>query len=310
MIDSLTARYYGSIQDLHDMRSMLMEARAKSADWRFWHVGELAWAFFMVDCHLDPHQHIRLWHTSRKRLVAFAILGEDPSFDCQVLPEFSGEGLEVEALAWAHEKLAVLRQENVKAWGCDLVTGVRQDDIRRIAFLEQNGFRYRGKFAEVNMMRLLDDSIPESPLPEGFQVRGLRQEEIPSRADAERIIWQPWTVGNVRDEDYARLQHMPGYERELDVVAVAPGGTIAAYVNCWLDPVNGIGDFGPVGALPDYRRMGLTRAVLLEGMRRLQERGMNRVCVSTGVLNTPATRLYESVGFRIVNQYLDYGKAA
>jgi ribosomal protein S18 acetylase RimI-like enzyme len=79
-------------------------------------------------------------------------------------------------------------------------------------------------------------------------------------------------------------------------------------VNCWLDPVNRTGDFGPVGALPAYRRQGLTRTVLLEGLRRLKAAGMDRVSVSTGVANTPARQLYESAGFKIVNQYLDYVK--
>jgi len=40
----------------------------------------------------------------------------------------------------------------------------------------------------------------------------------------------------------------------------------------------------------------------------LKARGMDRACVSTGVSNTPARRLYESVGFSIVNKYLDYVK--
>lgn len=35
---------------------------------------------------------------------------------------------------------------------------------------------------------------------------------------------------------------------------------------------------------------------------------MERVGVSTGVPNIPAIRLYESIGFEIVNQYLDYVK--
>ena len=58
-------------------------------------------------------------------------------------------------------------------------------------------------------------------------------------------------------DDYARLMRLPGYERDLDVVAVAPDGVIAAYVNGWTDPLNRIGDFGPVGARPAYRRQGL-----------------------------------------------------
>ena len=151
--------------------------------------------------------------------------------------------------------------------------------------------------------------IPETVVPPGCQIRGLAETgDTSNRAGAQCDVWLPWTVGNVSDDDYAHLMQLPGYDRELDVVAVVPDGVIAAYVNCWLDPVNRIGDFGPVGARPAYRRQGLTRAVLLEGLRRLKACGMDRVCVSTGVSNTPALRLYESVGFRIVNKYLDYVK--
>jgi len=38
----------------------------------------------------------------------------------------------------------------------------------------------------------------------------------------------------------------------------------------------------------------------------MQAYGMQRVCISAGVRNTPAIRLYESVGFKVVNKYLDY----
>jgi RimJ/RimL family protein N-acetyltransferase len=103
---------------------------------------------------------------------------------------------------------------------------------------------------------------------------------------------------------------LPGYDRELDVVALAPDGVIVAYVNGWVDPLNRIGDFGPAGACIEYRRQGLTRAVLLECMQRMQRRGMDRVSVSTGVTNEPALRLYESVGFRVVNKFLEYVKKA
>jgi mycothiol synthase len=103
---------------------------------------------------------------------------------------------------------------------------------------------------------------------------------------------------------------LPGYHRELDVVTVTPDGVIAAYVNGWIDPVNQIGDFGPVGALSAYRRQGLTRAALIESLHRMKAHGMNRVCISTGISNTPARQLYESIGFTVVNQYLDYVKEA
>ncbi|MBN2149241.1 MAG: GNAT family N-acetyltransferase [Anaerolineales bacterium] len=313
--DLMASRLYETEKDLLQMQALLMEARAQTDDWRYAHIGDLLFWFFMVACHLNPKEHIRLWHDGNK-LVGYAILGEDPSFDCQVLPDYTWLGIEEEALEWAESRIAELRNTDAQRWGGQLVSGSRQDDAKRIVFLEQHGFYLGGEFSEVNMLCALDGRIPESIVPAGYQVRTVAKTaaeynrgELSNRAEAQRDVWRPWTVGNVNDEDYAYFMSLPGYDSELDVVAVAPDGVIAAYVNGWIDPVNKIGDFGPLGARPAYRRQGLTRAVLLECLRRMQERGMNRVSVSTGVLNIPAIRLYEGVGFKIVNKYLEYVKA-
>jgi mycothiol synthase len=304
----LTARLYETEHDLLDMLNLLMDARAQTSDWRYAHVGELLFDFFIVACHLNPQEHIRLWHDDAGKLVGYAMLAEDPAFNWQVLPAYEWSGIEDEMWDWTVTLLADLRQRDVKLWGGDLVSGSRQDNARRIAFLEQHGFRYCGDFPEVNLLRSLDEPIPEAPLPAGYEVRTVAAGELSDRAAVQRDVWLPWTVGNISDDDYACFMQLPGYHRDLDIVAVAPDGVIAAYVNGWIDPVNRIGDFGPVGARPAYRRQGLTRAVLLEGLRRMKAHGMNRVCVSTGISNTAARNLYESVGFRVVNQYLDYAR--
>jgi ribosomal protein S18 acetylase RimI-like enzyme len=191
-----------------------------------------------------------------------------------------------------------------------MMVGTRIDNAERIAFLVGHGFR-RGEYVEVNMLRSLSGPIGTQELAPGFTVRAVSDDaaEVSDHAAAHREVWHPWTVGDVTDEQYARFTRMPGYGRDLDVVAVAPDGTIAAYVNGWLDPINKIGDFGPVGAREAYRRQGLTRAVLLECMRRMRARGMDRVSVSTGEPNVAARNLYESVGFRIVNRYVEYARA-
>lgn len=306
---TLTSRLYENENDLQQMYNLLMEGRLLTNDWHYAHIGELAFNYFMVTCHLNPQEYIRLWHDNEK-LVGYAILGEDPSFDCQVLPEYEWSGIENEALIWVETRINELRKyDNNKQWRENLVSGSRQDDAKRIAFLEQHDFQYCGDFAEVNMICSLDEPIPTPQLPDGYQVREvLPTGEITKRASVQREVWQPWTAGNVSDDDYARFMQLPGYHRELDLVAVAPNGVIVAYANGWVDPVNKIGDFGPVGALQAYRRQGLTRAVLIEGLHRMKSYGMNRVCVSTGVSNVPAEQLYESIGFKTVNRYLDYAR--
>jgi len=309
-VPSATSRPYENEADLRQMYALLMEARSRTDDWCYWHVGELAFGFFMIDCHLDPRKHLRVWH-ERDKVVGYAMLGDDAYFDWQVFPGHEGRGIESEALAWAEGLLAELRAGDLERWKGPMMVGTRIDNAERIAFLEGRGFR-RGEYVEVNMLRSLDDPIGTQELPSGFTVRAVSDgaAEVSDHAAAHREVWHPWTVGDVTDEQYARFMRMPGYDRDLDVVAVAPDGTIAAYVNGWLDPVNKIGDFGPVGAREAYRRQGLTRAVLLEALLRMKARGMDRVCVSPGEGNVAALGLYESIGFRIVNRYVEYARGS
>jgi mycothiol synthase len=306
----LTSRFCETERDLRQMQGLLMEARSCTDDWHYMHIGELTFRFFMVLCHLNPQEHIRLWHDAEGKLVGYAILGEGPSIDWQVAPEYEWSGIETEVLTWAEISLAELCKRDATQWSGNLVSGARQDNGRRRMFLAQHGFRYSGEFAEVNMLRVLADPIPEPMSPPGYQIRSIAEtNDIPKRAAAHRKVWQPWTDGNVSDEAYASFTKLPGYQRDLDVIAAAADGTIAAFLNGWLDPLNRIGEVGSVGVVPVYRRQGLMRAVLLEVLRRMQAQGMERACVSTSVVNIPAIRLYASVGFEMENQYLDYSKA-
>jgi len=308
LITPFTSRAYQSDHDLKVMLDMLQQARHQTSDWRYLHVGELAWNFFQVAIHLDPQQFIRLWFDTED-LVAFAILGEDPSFDVQVLPAYAWQGIEGDALTWAEGCITTLRQQDPHLWGGNCASFARQDDPLRRSFLEQHGFREGGRFSEVNMLRSLLDPIPDPLIPTGFQVRPLAETgEIATRADVQRQVWHPWSVGILSDADYAYYMTLPPYHRDLDIVAIAPDGTVVSYVNGWIDPLNHIGDIGPLGALEGYRNQGLTRAVIQVCLQNMRSYGMDRVEVSTGINNTPAQNLYQSLGFIPENYNLEYLK--
>jgi ribosomal protein S18 acetylase RimI-like enzyme len=97
------------------------------------------------------------------------------------------------------------------------------------------------------------------------------------------------------------------YRRDLDCVLEAPDGTFAAYVLCWYDDANGVGEFEPVGTHQNYRRRGFGAAVCRYALRRLQEEGGREAIVfATGRPDQrQANALYESVGFRVHTRVLE-----
>ena len=119
-----------------------------------------------------------------------------------------------------------------------------------------------------------------------------------------RVVQLPRAV-RVRYPNWseALLAHQ---ERGDMILVAAQAGDVWGYIDQEMQRDQDIAWVHHLVVAPAYRRQGLTRAVLLEGLRRLKARGMERACVSTQVNNTPARRLYESVGFQIVNQTLDY----
>jgi mycothiol synthase len=101
---------------------------------------------------------------------------------------------------------------------------------------------------------------------------------------------------------------MPHYDPQLDLMVIAPDGTPAAGCICWVDPVNCVGLFEPVGTRPQFRRQGLATALMLGGLQRLRDRGMQAALVTgdhpgTEEKNTEFTSsrfVYEAVGFQLL----------
>jgi ribosomal protein S18 acetylase RimI-like enzyme len=90
------------------------------------------------------------------------------------------------------------------------------------------------------------------------------------------------------------------YPKGFDIVVSAPTGQFAAFCLCWLDEVNKVGYLEPVGTHPDFWQQGLGKAVILAGLARLRQGGMDSVSLCVEHDNQPAWRLYASVGFRVV----------
>ncbi len=78
-----------------------------------------------------------------------------------------------------------------------------------------------------------------------------------------------------------KMQSGPHFRKDLTIVTEAPNGDFASFAGLWFEPVNGFGYVEPVATDPDYRRMGLGTAAVLEGIRRCGELGATVAYVGT-----------------------------
>ena len=219
-------------------------------------------------------------------------------------------------LAWLEETHRL--QAAPKGGESTLETGSYRDSHWQ-ALLESRGFRHDDSVEGVpHFWRSLDALEPTAP-PQGFLVREVSGEheatartmvqreafanldfDMPGRPAGRRAPAAEPAEVERRTRIYRNIMRLPGYRRELDIVVETEDGDLAACCTCWLDEENLVGEFEPVGCHPDYRQRGLTRAAMLEGMRRLRSLGAESAVVSTHPLNTPAMALYKSCGFELV----------
>ena len=151
----------------------------------------------------------------------------------------------------------------------------------------------------------LTDPAVTAPLPVSFTIRAVAGEhELENRAAAQYGAFQSsWQWERYMDR-FRRFMPSPGYTEARDRVAVAPDGRMAAFCIFWLDAVNKVGLFEPVGTHPDFQRLGLGRALITDSLRRMQAAGMTRANVLADAPNAAAIALYQSCGFRISNTML------
>jgi hypothetical protein len=112
------------------------------------------------------------------------------------------------------------------------------------------------------------DEIEEPRLPEGYRLTTMAEYgDISSRSAAHRGAFSP---SRFTDEVYTVVRDTWPYRADLDCVAVAPDGSVASYTLAWLDEVNRLGQFEPVGTHEAHQRLGLGRAVNLFALQRLR----------------------------------------
>lgn len=258
---------------------------------------------------LDKARDLRLWEDADGKLIGFGNLsipqcGEtiDGFLGFRVHPTARGGDLEMQIVGWGEERMREVAQE--RGVGVKLRSNVRATQAERIALLESCGFTADRYF--FSMQRSLTEPLPEPQFPAGFTLRQLQgEQDIEAWVDMfNQTFIDHWNHHDLTVDRRKYWLSNPQYKPELDLIAIAPDGTFAAFCFCHIHPEHNArsgrneGWVADLGVRRGFRKMGLGRAMLLAGMQRLKAAGFDTARLIVDAENrSGALRLYESVGF-------------
>jgi hypothetical protein len=138
--------------------------------------------------------------------------------------------------------------DEVLDWGDALETDALDSDVDAMAALERHGY-VRASDDEpffIHLVRELEER-DEAVVPDGFVLRTVHEDDVEGRVEAHRSAFHP---SRLTVESYGNVMRAWPYRKDLDCVAVAPDGRIAAYCLAWLDEDNRAGELEPVARTP------------------------------------------------------------
>jgi len=287
-----------------------MAALARSESAETLHVVDLPYRF--SSWAMDNPDGIGLWTDQRDNVVGWAVM-QTPFWTIDyVFAQDVGAALHTQLVQWAD---GCARRLLGTEYGRPLwFINAFADQSRRIRDLEAFGFASQADVGENSWMKVLmrldaNAAVQECSVPDGFLIRPLA-----GAAEVDAYVALHRTVFNSTSMTVSwrtRTLMQPGYRPDLDLVAIAPDGRLAGFCVCWLARLpNGetVGQVEPLGIHEDFRGMGLGRAILADGLRRLRQRGATSILIETDNYRDDAFKLYEAAGFRAHKDVLVFRK--
>jgi GNAT superfamily N-acetyltransferase len=143
------------------------------------------------------------------------------------------------------------------------------------------------------MSRIDLGQLPDTPLPPGYRLQSLAEED--DLRQVNNVLWRGFNhEGPPPDDEIPGrefMQRAPHFRKDLTIVAVAPNGDYASFGGLWVEHAKDHAMVEPVATDPDYRRLGLGTAVVVESLRRAANESVGVAWVGT------ALEFYLAMGF-------------
>lgn len=248
-----------------------------------------------------PHWHstIRIWENDLGEIVG-VVSSETPDQNVFLQVHPKHRHIEREMLEWAERYLAVYKSEHgnreLTVWSCD-------SDKTRVTLLQNAGFA-PSKLCEYLNVFEFNEAIELPKVPKGYRLSSL--EEVALKESRCACSNAAFDATGMSLDIYEIMQNAPLYQEHLDICSVHLEKQVASFCTIWHDEKSGVAYYEPVGTHPEHQRLGLGKAVLLEGLRRLEKIGAKRAFV--GSWGPTRQAFYHSAGFKTFDAYRPWVK--
>lgn len=250
-----------------------------------------------------------VWLNNFNKTQAFCIL--DPSnnllFECADIPNYSS--LFNNAVEFCNQ--CIKEKNNIKKNYPTLDVCCWGDDLRRIECLKNEGFK-RELVESVFFKRPLKEVPRQITLPPGFFIRPLAgEQEINAYVDLHQ---KAFGTSQMSIAFRHSIMASPEYDPQLDLVAQNSEGLLVAFCVCQINENENVitsersGLNDPIGVHPDFRNLGLAKALINDGLIRLRSRGMDYAKLGTSSDNFAMIHLANSMGFSETSRKLWFSK--
>lgn len=232
---------------------------------------------------------------------------------CTVHPDLRRRGIGRWLLRLSEEAAAARLRDEPSELAPVLGTWCSELSIGKIALIEQEGYRPVRFFFDMERPNLEGIVLP--PMPDGLEVRPVRQDQFRQLWDADvEAFLDHWGGFEATDSRFEAWQTDPWFDPTLFVVGW-DGDEIAGGV------INGINEaenaalgrrqgwLSSVFVRRPWRRRGLARALVMRSLAVLRDRGLTSAGLGVDADNANAAlRLYTESGFEVTMKSNAYRK--
>ncbi len=285
---------YAGAEDLAGMKGLLRALWRDEGPHVACLPGDLDWRLNRYPC--DPEDHVVVCHDATG-LVGFAWrFGVRSEVD-----------LIVGAGATDATNLLIDWSERVEEGAPPAVIYALETQLSLRRALAARGYRPTPS-AYLHFLQTAADPSPPPRWPAGYRGASMASLGVPV-ADRAGLHRAAFASARVSDVNYARVMSAPDYRADLDLVAVAADGRLAAFVLVWLEVALGVAVCEPVGTHPAHRGRGLAKALLAEARARAFALGADTLAVAAFGGDPVTPELYRAAGFRRVDRSVAYRRS-